>query len=133
MPYATSEEAVRTKLAAAAGVTALVAARIYPQMNTQEPVFPFVVFQRGGQIGNNRLTGSSRLCRYAIRVDVFAETEAAGAAVGLAILAAMVPSGGWVDKTNGVHGTFIDDSSADVTDDPLRVWSQTFGIWFQGA
>lgn len=128
MPYATPEQAIRARLAATSGVNTPTGGRINPQTNTQEPTYPFVTFARLGGAPGSTLSGPSSLGRYTFQLDVYAETEAGAAPIAAAIDAAI---GGWQDRTNGVHGAFPDDTAAEITDDPYRVWSRVFGIWFQ--
>lgn len=132
MPYATVEEALYARMSANSALNTAVGGRIYPVLNTQEPTFPQVVYTKLGGSGGTRLSGGSNsLKRYVVRVDVFAATEAEADAVGKKVRDAITPDGSpWRDVTNGVQGAFHEDTTADFTEDGLRLQSETFGVWF---
>lgn len=128
---ATPEAALYAKLAGTAAVNDAVGGRITPQLNTQEPTYPLILYRRVGGVSTPTLSGPGSLGRYLFELAVYAETEAHAAAVVVAVEAALFPAGGWRDVANGVHGVFPDDSAADHTDEPRRQWSRLIGIWFQ--
>jgi hypothetical protein len=124
--------AVRAKLAATAAVTALVGARIYPQLNTQEPTFPQLVYTVLGAEGQSRLNGASQLKRWTVRIDCYAETEIGANALAKVVREALAPdSTPWTDSTNGVQGAFWEDGVTEFTEDGIRVQGETFGVWHQ--
>lgn len=124
---------MKAKLAATAAVTARVSARITPQLNTQEPAGERIVYQKIGADGQMNLSGNRKLKAHTVRVDCFAETEAAAVSLGLLVRNALAPESGaaWQDKTEGVHGCFFVDSAGDFTDDGERFQSETFTVWFK--
>lgn len=127
---ATPEEALYAKLAGTSTVNDAVGGRINPQVNTQEPALPLIVFKRVGGAPQPTLDGVGGLARYVFQIDVYAETESGAAEVAAAVDAAIMPAAGWRDTSEGVYGTFPDDTSVDTTDDPYRLWTRTVGIWF---
>lgn len=131
MAAATVEVALVAKLKATPAVTNLVAGRIYPQLNTQEPTFPLIVYTILGSEGGQRLSGSSHALRkWTVQVDCYAATEAAAGALAKAVRDALAPDGSpWVSAADGVQGCFFVDSSEDFTEDGIRFQSETFDIW----
>lgn len=125
---ASVEAAVAAKLKATAAVTAVVAGRVYPQLDTQEAAFPQIVYTKLGADDAAGLGGSSGLPAYTVRVDCYAETELAAVALGLLVRAAL---DGWQDKAAGVHGGFFLDSVGEVTETGVRFQGETFTIRFR--
>jgi hypothetical protein len=128
----TPEEVLRARLAGDPTLSALVSGRINPQLNTQEVSLPFVAYKRLGGANSSTLSGPGKLGRFTFQVDVYAATEAGAAAVVAAVESLLFPAGSvWRDDAAGVKGCFPDDTLADATDDPWRIWTRVFGIWFQ--
>lgn len=128
--------AVRAKLAATAGVTAVVSTRIYPQLPTQEFTLPCLVYSVLGSEAQPSLSrGAAALKRYSVKVDCYAATELAAQQLGKLVRDAITPSGSaWTDSANGVQGAFLDDSTteyADLGGTVVPYSAETFGIWHQ--
>lgn len=123
--------AVVTKLKATAAVTAVVSGRIFPQLNTQEPDSPQIVYTVLGAETPSTLAGANRaLKRYTLRLDCFAETEVAAGALGKLVREALTPDGTpWTDSGDGVQGCFHQDTLTDFTEDGFRFQSETFDLW----
>ncbi len=85
----TIEDGLHSHLAADAGVSALVAARIYPLWAPQKPTAPYVVYSRINTERLHHLSGSSALANPHFQFDVFAETFADMVAVAAALRAAL--------------------------------------------
>lgn len=130
---ASVEAALTAKLKADSGVSAIVGARVFPQLDTQESAFPAVVYTKLGAEGSRRLSGDSGLKAYTVQIDCYAETEAGAVALANAVTGALAPcdSDVWVDKAAGVHGAFQVDSASGFTEDGYRYQSVTFQIWFR--
>jgi hypothetical protein len=132
VPAASVGIALVAKLKATTAITNVVGQRIYPQLNTQEPEFPEIVYTILGSENTPTVkTGSSSLKRWVVRVDCYAATEIAASALGKLVRDALTPSSGtpWTDSGNGVAGCFHEDSTADYTEDGIRFQGETFGIW----
>ena len=131
---ASVEEALRAKLVADTAVNAAVSGRVFPQLNTQEPEFPELVYTLLGAEPTAKLSnGSGSLKAHTVRVECYAATETAAIALGKLVREALTPANGspWRDLTAGVLGCFHVDSSQDFTEDGVRFHSETFSIWFR--
>lgn len=123
---ATPEIALVAALLADAGVSAITT-RVYPQEATQEPELPCIVYQRQGGEGRTRLAGGSRLRKYSLRVEAYAESESAAGLLARAIDAAL---DGYRNDVDGVQAVFLDDTDAGTVDPkPWRVYSRTVTMW----
>lgn len=133
MPTASVEDAICVKLKATGLVQAIVGTRVYPQLTTQEPTFPQVVYSKiGTETGAKLKSGTSDLKAHTIRVDCYAETEAGALTLGKAVRDLLTPEATpWRDLTVGVHGCFHADSAQDYTEDGLRFQSEIFTVWFK--
>lgn len=76
-------------LAAHAGVSALVAARIYPQAMPERTAYPAIVFARSATDHERLLDNSIATTRYEIEVGCWAKTNTAADAVAEAVSAAL--------------------------------------------
>jgi len=130
---ASAEQATVAKLKATAAVNDAVDGRVYTVADTQDAGAPAIVVTKLGAEGGSRLNGGRGLRRWTLQVDCYADTEAAAQALGAAVRDALAPgdSPAWRDLAAGVHGTFWEDSTAGITDDGVRLQSETFGVWFQ--
>jgi uncharacterized protein (DUF2342 family) len=132
---ATVGEAVNAKLRATAAVTAVAGTRITPQLNTQEPDYPQIVYQVIGSDSPATVkAGSGKMKAWTVRVDCYAETEAGAVALGKIVRDTLTPAdplSPWVDSGAGVIGCFHVDGSTDFTEEALRFASETFLIWFR--
>lgn len=130
---ASAEQATVSKLKATSAVNDLVDGQVYTVADTQDAGAPAIVVTKLGAEGGSRLDGSRGLRRWTVQIDCYADTEAAAEALAAAVREALAPGEGaaWRDLAAGVHGTFWEDSTGSVTDDGVRVQSETFGVWFQ--
>jgi hypothetical protein len=78
-----------TVLSTAAGVTAIVGNRIYPDKLPQTPVYPAVVYQGIAGMRENDLKGYAGLENPLMQVDAWATTKAGAAVLTDAIIAAV--------------------------------------------
>lgn len=131
MAASTVEIAVTAKLKATGAITALVSTRVFPQLDTQEPALPSIVYSVLGSEGGKRLSGAANALRkWVIRIDCYADTEIAADALAKAVRDALTPDGSpWTDSANGVQGCFFVDSAEDFTEDGVRVRQETFEVW----
>lgn len=130
MAAATPEIAVVARLKAATQTAA--GSRVFPQVDTQEAVLPAIIVTRLGADGGARLSGKGRgLKEYTVRVDCYAATQAAAAALGREVRARLHPEDGppWVSADDGVKGCFFADSTEEVTDDGYRVSQETYRVF----
>lgn len=129
---ATVEAALTAKLKATTAVFTAVGGRIYPQLNTQEPEFPQIVYTKIGADTPVKLGGNGGLKAWLVRVECYAETEVAAGALGKLVRDAITPDGTpWRDTGAGVFGCFHNDSAQDFTEDGVRFQTETFTIWFK--
>lgn len=132
MSAATPEIAVVAKIK---GGATTAGSRVYPQVNTQEPVLPLVIVSRSGANGTARLNGSSAALKaYTVAVDCYATSQALAVALAAQVLALLAPDGTpWRDLANGVQGCFFEDSTEEVMSDESkdtpRVQRLTFTVW----
>jgi hypothetical protein len=127
---ATPYEAIALKLSNAAGVTALVGTRIYPDLPTQEPTWPYIVVILADGGAGIRVDGPTTTNNYTMRVMCFGKTNGEAEQVRIA---AVVPLNGIRDRTNNIEGCSpVGDASLDVNDDGTRASSQSFSLWFRG-
>lgn len=123
-------EAFVSRMAATAGVTALIATRLYPDVPTQDPTWPYATASVTYGGGDLRLSGRNTLQEYGLLVGVFAATKAAADAILDAMIAAC---DGWVDVPNKVKGCFpAGDRGEETLDDGSRVMRQTFRLFYLG-
>jgi hypothetical protein len=130
---ASAEQATVAKLKATAAVNDAVDGRVYTVADTQDTGSPAIVVTKLGAEGGSRLNGGRGLRRWTLQIDCYADTEAAAQALGTAVRDALTPAdaAAWRDLAAGVHGAFWEDSSAGITEDGVRLQSETFGVWFQ--
>lgn len=123
-------EAFVAKQIGTAGVSALIAARLYPDIPTQDPTWPYATVSVMAGGGDLRLSGRNTLQEYSMMVRCYATTKAAADA----ILDAMnTACDGWVDVTNKVKGCFPGgDRSEETQDDGSRATIQTFRLFYLG-
>jgi hypothetical protein len=126
----TPEEVVSAKLKAFAPLTALVAQRIYPQVSTQEPIVPLVVYGRAGEEKQPKLSGPQKTAKVLIDVTTYGHTEAEYQAAATEVVNAL---DGQNDRANGVQAIFHVDSNADATEDGFRFMKHTFAVWHTRA
>lgn len=91
------ETELRARLAADAGVSALVAARIYPLRLPQTPVYPALTYRRVSGLGVHNLSGAAGRGRSRIQVDCWAETYLGAQALAAAARASL----------DGFNGTLV--------------------------
>lgn len=129
---ATAEQAMVARLKADAAVNDAVSGRVFTVADTQDAGTDAIVITKLGAEGGSTLDGGRGLRRYTLQADCYAATEAAAQALGGLVRDAIAPVGGaWIDHAEGVHGAFFEDSSAGITEDGVRVQSETFGVWFE--
>lgn len=85
-----AETVLKTTLDAAAGVTALVSTRIYPDARPQDDVLPAIVYTRDGTEYVPTIHGTIALTRARLSVVCLGLTRAAAEAVGDAAQAAVL-------------------------------------------
>jgi hypothetical protein len=127
--------AVVAKLKATTAITAAVGGRIYPQLVTQEVVYPFLVVTILGAETSATLAGKNRaLKKYTVRIDSYAETELEAGGNAKRVRDALAPDGTpWQDAANGVQGCFHTDTVSDFTDDEFRFQGETFDLWHEAT
>lgn len=108
-----AEKAIYARLAAVAGVTALVGTRIYPVLAPQNPTFPHLVYQRisAERIGN--LGADTDMVESRVQVSCFADsysgTKELADAVRLALQRADGTFGGvtvddmWIESDQDIY------------------------------
>jgi len=74
MPLKSPEAAVRSRLVATAGVTALIGTRIYPVIAPATAALPFVTWRRVAVERTQGLAGPIGTPTVSLSVDIFAET-----------------------------------------------------------
>ena len=101
----TVEEAVRTRVAAIAAVTALAGARVYLDVLPQSPVYPAVRVQLVDDIDGYHLRGPVGTKTARVQVDAYAR-EASGADpyAQAKSLAAVIAGDGAVSSATGLSG-----------------------------
>lgn len=87
-----AETALVTALAAA-GVTALVSTRVYPDARPQEDVLPSVVYQRSDTTFVTTIHGGVSLTRAQMAIGCYAETRSGAEAVADAAHTALLAAG----------------------------------------
>jgi hypothetical protein len=130
---ATPEIAIVQRLKA--GATAA-GARVYPEVNTPEPVYPFITVTRLGAEGKPKLSGQSgKLKPFTIQVDHYAAGKAEMTSLAAEVRALLAPEDGdpWRDPGNGVQGCFYQDSSDESlpteSADTLRSVREIYLVW----
>ena len=126
----TPEEAVRGLLIAHTPLAQLVGDRITPQINTDEPVYPLVIYERSGQEKQPKLNGAQKTSKVLIDVTTYADTEAACGAAAIETVSAL---NGKRDTTRKVQGIFHTDSQSGLTEDGKRFMQHTFAVWHTEA
>ena len=126
----TPEEAVRGLLMAHTPLIELVGERITPQINTDEPVFPLITYERSGLEKQPKLGGAQKTSKVLVDVTTYADTEAACGAVAIETVNAL---NGKRDLTQKVMGIFHADSQAGLTEDGKRFMQHTFAVWHTEA
>ena len=134
-PPNTPGEALVGRLMATAAVTARIGDRLFPLRPDQDPPNDYVCYRKVAGGGGKRLNGRNALQSYLLRVTCYSTSQQAAEATLKAIITAL--TGGWVDKTNGIHGCFDaedqdDDLDADGCGDMYKTAGQTFELWFKG-
>jgi len=108
---ATIEQGLHAHLIADGGVSALVAARIYPLRAPQNPTVPYVTYSRINTDREHHMSGASGLAHPHFQIDVFASSFSSMSAVANAIRSAL-------DVYSGDMGSpSIDVSSVLVVDE----------------
>lgn len=130
---ATAEQALVAKLKATAAVNDAVAGQVFTVADTQDAGAPAIVITKLGSEGGATLDGSRGLRRHTLQADCYADTEAEAQALAKLVRDTLTPadSAAWRDLAAGVEGTFFEDSTAGITEDGVRLQSETFGVWFQ--
>lgn len=129
---ASVEQAIVARLKTSSAVNDAVAGRVFTVADSQDTPTPAIVVTKLGAEGGSTLDGGRALRRWTVQVDGYADTELEAQALGEAIRESLAPvEGRWRDFDAGVHGSFFEDSTAGITDDGVRVQSETFGVWFQ--
>ncbi|AMV23418.1 hypothetical protein VT84_03345 [Gemmata sp. SH-PL17] len=132
MAAATAEIAVVAKLKA--GATAA-EDRVNPQVNTSEPVLPFITVTRQGVQPRSGLDGRTRaLLAVTIGVECYATTQKRARELSTQVRALLAPENGpWRDLDNGVQGCFWQDCTEEIADDAAqdtpRLWRDTYLVW----
>ena len=130
------ETALRGALIADAGVVALVAARVYPVVLPQAPVYPALTFQTISGESHYGLGGASGLASPRVQIDCYAETFDAVMALRSAVIACLSGYRGTIAGV-AVQGMFrvaeADGFESDLTQTGARIWRKTldFNIWFE--
>jgi hypothetical protein len=126
----TPEEMVYGLLTGHAPLTALVADRITPQVNTQEPTVPFVVYERSGIEKQPKLDGKATQVKVLVDVSTYARTEAEYQNAAAEVVNAL---DGKNARAQGLLAAFHVDSQAGTTEDGFRFMRHTFACWCLNA
>lgn len=139
------QEALYSKLAGAAGVSALVASRIYPLVIPQTVYDeatkrPCIVYSTDGKARHIRFSGTDSLVAGRFTVDCYARTYSAVQQLAAAVRAALVDQRGtWTTSSSpqgsvSVQQVFI-DNEFDLTDIEPGLYrvSQEYTIWYDEA
>ena len=115
------ETTLYATLSSAAGVTALVSTRIYPDVMPEGVAFPAVVFSRSGTDPINGISGAKFGATVEMAVATWGKTRTSADAVADAIEAAIPPSGFYLsgrasayDPETGLFATTLSLSFFDV-------------------
>jgi hypothetical protein len=93
-------KAIYSLLSNAAGLTALVSTRIFPDMATQTSAYPFVVYSIEGQQPSDTKDGVSGLDIVQVAVMIYANTYTSAQDIGAQVRAAL-------DRKSGSHGGVV--------------------------
>lgn len=119
-----SEVALRARLLAVAGVSALVGTRVYPVILPQNPTFPAITYQRIGGRRESSFAGPIGLAGPLYRLDCWGGAAGTGyaAAKGLAN-AVRLALDGWKGVVSGitVQACFLDGEPEDIFEDEVGV------------
>jgi hypothetical protein len=118
----TLEQALATRLAAYAGLTALVSARIYPLRLAQSPTLPAVTYQRISTVPVQALSASaSVMIRTRLQVTSWATTYAGVQLVAAQVRACLDGFAGMLGGAGGVNCTLTWLNQVDLID-PEENW-----------
>ena len=139
------QESLYSKLAGAAGVTAIVSTRIYPLVIPQTVYSeatkqPCIVYSVDGKVRQVRFSGTDTLVTGSFTVDSYARSYQAVQALAAAVRTALVDqSGTWTDSDSpqdsvSVQKVFIESEFDLMDEDPgLYRVSQQYTIWYDEA
>ncbi len=128
----TIEEAITAHIKANAGLTALIAGRVYPTHMPQNPTLPAMVYNRisGERVQN--MQGSSGLASPRFQFDCFARTYAEAKGVGEALRLAIEGFSGTMGGVSGVDvNSCLLQSDQDGYEDDLQLFWVTadYIVW----
>ena len=129
----TAQQTLVARLTSDATLTALIGDRLWPDLTRQDPPFPFVLYQRANTDRLTGLGGPKRTNMHTVEVDVFAATAAAAETIVGVIVDRL---NGWVDRTAGVLGCFVEESDSKEFESPGGVHrsnSVQARVWFRDA
>lgn len=130
------DEVIHSILSNNAGVTALVGARIYPQVWPQSSTYSLIMYTEIGGGSEMTLSGGCGLKRSQVRIDAVAQTVGESKALAKAIRAALDGYSGVV-QTVAVQGIFHidnDDSPSLAENEELRLFlhRNDFNVHYTG-
>lgn len=127
MPTASAEQAIYDRLIGHSSLTALIGDRLWPDESKQEPMLPFVLYQRTNATRVGTLAGAGGLRKAEVAIDVFAVTALEAQAIGKLIEDRLES---WRDMSIGVQGCFVEPGDSQETE-----WGRTLSLvascWFQ--
>lgn len=126
-------QAVYSQLSGVAGVSALVASRIYPKVLPQQPTMPALVYQ---VIDNDRANvhrGQTTGARARVQVTCWGNTEASVSAVKDQVRLAMIAATGSIASVT-IDGVSCEGEVEGFEPDTVRHWiALDFFIWHREA
>lgn len=139
------QEGLYATLAADAGVSALVGARVYPvnvpqSDYTDSTKFPCVVYNFDGKERQVRFSGTDTLVSARLSIDCYAKTYAQAQAVAEAVRGVLKDYSGTMvgngspQSSNRVQSIFIESESDAIAPEPgLYVVMQDYLVWYDEA
>lgn len=130
------EEALAARLEGFAGLSALVADRIYPLALPQEPTPPAVVFLKVSGPRDLTQSGASGLVNPRFQVDAWAATYSSAKAVAEQVRLALIGFSGTMGGASGVYVSGVNlDNERDLYEDETRLYrvSLDFTLWTREA
>lgn len=130
--------ALRTVLTGAAGVTAIVDNRIYPDRRPQDVVYPCITYSLYRDTSEHHMGGLSGLAEAAIEYECWATTRLASRALYEQVRLALSRYKGVANSVDvrqviPLGGDSYDVAPVDGSDDALYVSSRDFAAWYREA
>lgn len=117
-------------LKAAAGISSLVADRIYAKRRPQSAKLPHVVFSRISTTRQPKFCGTDKLVAALMQIDTYAIGESDAAAVATAVRLALIDFQGQMGDV-AVDNVFLEnESSAEDPEPGNEHFIQTFTVWY---